>query len=105
LVLKALEEERAKGVIGSSLEASLKLVVKDKPTYENFLHHAAQLKSVFIVSEVALELDERSASPLTISVSKALGQKCERCWNYTSDVDADALYPGICGRCVKAIQK
>jgi isoleucyl-tRNA synthetase len=103
-VLKALEEQRAKGVIGSSLEASLKLTIKDKLVHENFSRHADQLKSLFIVSEVALAFDERSLEPLGILVAKASGKKCERCWNYALDVDVDALYPGVCGRCVKAIK-
>jgi isoleucyl-tRNA synthetase len=38
-----------------------------------------------------------------VSVSKASGQKCERCWHWETDVGAVPEHPTLCGRCVKAI--
>jgi isoleucyl-tRNA synthetase len=38
-----------------------------------------------------------------VSVLKASGQKCERCWHWETDVGAVPEHPTLCGRCVKAI--
>jgi len=103
-VLKSLEEERAKGRIGSSLEAKVVLTFKDKQASEVFFRFAQQLRYFFIVSCVELKTDASVGAPLAISVAHAEGKKCSRCWNYAQDTDADAAYPGICGRCVRAIR-
>lgn len=103
VVLKALEEKRAAGVIGSPLEAAVTLTVKDKALAEHLREHAAQLPFIFIVSQVTLKENDRLAQALEVSVERAEGQKCQRCWNYAVDVDAHAGYPGVCGRCVEAI--
>jgi isoleucyl-tRNA synthetase len=63
--------------------------------------HRAQLRYLFIVSDVVLE---KSASAngdtsLQIKVSKAAGEKCERCWNYSTHVGEDKSYPTVCERC------
>jgi isoleucyl-tRNA synthetase len=42
---------------------------------------------------------------VSISVAKADGEKCERCWHWESDVGANPDYPGICRRCVEAVQE
>jgi isoleucyl-tRNA synthetase len=36
---------------------------------------------------------------MAIKVAKAPGQKCERCWNYSTQVGEDAAYPTLCERC------
>ena len=54
-----------------------------------------ELRFIFIVSKV--ELNE--GAELKVEVDMADGSKCERCWNYTTDVGADARYPGACLRC------
>ena len=35
----------------------------------------------------------------TLTVTKADGQKCERCWHYRADVGENAEHPTLCGRC------
>jgi isoleucyl-tRNA synthetase len=42
---------------------------------------------------------------LTVDVQRADGTKCERCWNYSTHVGENAVYPTICERCVKAISE
>jgi len=39
------------------------------------------------------------------SVSKADGQKCERCWHWEMDIGKNAEHPTICGRCVEAVKQ
>ncbi|MFN7622560.1 MAG: zinc finger domain-containing protein [Acidobacteriota bacterium] len=40
-----------------------------------------------------------------MTVAAAAGAKCERCWNYTTDVGADDRYPGACARCVASLDE
>jgi isoleucyl-tRNA synthetase len=94
-VLKALEEARASKLIGAGLEARVVITADDET--RGFLQSFGEdLKYVFIVSEV--ELKEGAA--LEVVVEHARGEKCERCWNYTTDVGADPRFPGACLRCV-----
>ncbi|MBI5873515.1 MAG: isoleucine--tRNA ligase [Candidatus Omnitrophica bacterium] len=102
-VLKALEDRRAKGEIGSSLEAKVVLTFKDEKILAVFAEHAKFLPYIFIVSQVLLNIDANIATPYEISVSRAQGKKCVRCWNYGTEVDAVKDYPGLCGRCIEAI--
>lgn len=41
--------------------------------------------------------------PVNPVVSKAEGDKCPRCWHYTTDVGKVAEHADICGRCVSNI--
>ncbi len=98
--LKALEEARIAKRIGGSLEAQLHLAAPEK-LYSVLERHRDQLRYLFIVSDVVLEKLPASngESGLLISVSKAPGQKCERCWNYSTHVGEDKIYPTVCERC------
>jgi len=40
---------------------------------------------------------------LKIGLAKAEGDKCPRCWHYTTDVGQNAEHSEICGRCVTNI--
>jgi isoleucyl-tRNA synthetase len=104
-ILKALEEKRADGVLGSSLEARVRLSLKDAELYRHFARHAADLKFIFIVSEMELAHEAGQKEPFVLEVARAKGKKCARCWNYTEDVDGDAGLPGLCGRCVVAVKE
>jgi isoleucyl-tRNA synthetase len=103
LVLKALEDKRALAEIGSSLEAKVALTFKDEKDFSVFSGHAAQLPFIFIVSQVALYQDPALESGFDVSVAKADGIKCVRCWNYSVDADTFKDFPGLCGRCVDAV--
>ena len=41
----------------------------------------------------------------SVEILPADGTKCERCWNYTTDVGGDADYPGTCARCARAVRE
>ena len=98
--MKALEEARIAKRIGGSLEAQLHLAAPEK-LYPVLERHRDQLRYLFIVSDVVLEKLPASngESGLMISVNKAPGQKCERCWNYSTHVGEDKKYPTVCERC------
>ena len=70
----AIEEKRANKVIGSSLEAEIKLNVK-KEKFD--LMKNLDLTEYFITSKAEKILSEEKES---ITVKKAEGKKCERCW-------------------------
>jgi len=109
-VLKALEVARQEKFIGGSLEARICLSAEDD--LQGLLEeHRRALPSIFIVSQV-----EVSASPLLgasdtdipglkVRIERALGHKCERCWNYSEHVGKDTRYPTVCERCSEALQE
>jgi isoleucyl-tRNA synthetase len=43
--------------------------------------------------------------PETATVTKADGQKCERCWHWETDIGKNSEHPTICRRCVEAVQQ
>ncbi|MGH9938356.1 MAG: class I tRNA ligase family protein, partial [Blastocatellia bacterium] len=94
-VMKALEEARGAKLIGAGLEAKVTITTDDD--MKAFLELLGEdLRFIFIVSKVEL----RKGPALSVKVDVADGEKCARCWNYTTDVGADARYPGACRRCV-----
>jgi len=101
-VLKALEEARRDRLIGNSLEA--KVIVKSGPDTHRLLESFGPLlPSVFIVSQVEFFADTDVEEP-AISVLKAAGAKCVRCWNYRMSVGQDPDYPDICERCIMQLE-
>lgn len=97
-VLKALEETRNAKQIGTGLEAQVTLTASD-PMYSVLARYKDQLRYVFIVSAVELKQATNGDAALSVLVSRAPGSKCERCWNYSTQVGADAKYPTVCERC------
>jgi isoleucyl-tRNA synthetase len=96
-VLRALEEARVAKQIGSSLEAKVTLTAF-RETLELLRKYEKDLRYVFIVSQV--EIVEGSES---IKIFRAEGDKCERCWNYSTRVGESERYPTVCERCVAAL--
>jgi isoleucyl-tRNA synthetase len=103
VVLRALEEARMAKLIGSSLEAHVLLEAK-RQTFELLEHYREELRYVFIVSKVSLTLlEEEAGEDLRVTVERAPGEKCERCWNYSERVGEFTRYPAACERCVVAL--
>ncbi len=97
-VTKQLEELRASGAIGSSLQAEL-TVKASGAKYQLLTTLGDDLKFVFITSqakvvEVASEADE------AVEVAASSAPKCERCWHYRADVGSNHEHSTLCGRCV-----
>jgi len=57
------------------------------------------LRELLNVSELVIKVGEKDSN----LVSKADGQKCERCWHWETDIGQNAEHPTICGRCVEAV--
>ena len=104
-VLKELEGARNAKQIGKAVEAQVKIAASE-PVYSVLARYRDQLRYVFIVSAVTLEQKSGNGTgPVTVSVSKADGQKCERCWNYSVHVGEDKNYPGVCERCSAVLKE
>ncbi len=105
-VLKALEEARTGKLIGGGLEAQVNLSAPDD-LYATLHKFEGQLRYLFIVSQVNLEraVSQNGAIGLKVAVRKADGQKCERCWNYSTHVGDDASYPTVCERCAPVLHE
>ena len=100
-VLRALEEARVAKHIGSSLEAKVKLEASGN-ALEVLRQHEAELRYLFIVSEVEL-VGAQGSGEVSINISVAEGAKCERCWNYSTRVGESERFPTVCERCVTAL--
>ena len=100
-VLRALEAARIAKQIGSSLEAKVTLEGSGS-ALELLQRHQRDLRYLFIVSQVELREAE---GELAITVARADGEKCERCWNYSTHVGESETYPTVCERCVAALEE
>jgi len=108
-VYKVLEIARKEKIIGSFLEAAVNLYPRDPTLVQLLKSYRKDLPAIFIVSEVNLlpvkETDTifREVPDLKIGVRKAQGEKCIRCWNYSSTVGQNISHPQLCARCVKIL--
>src|SRR2546427_778878 len=111
-VTKALETARAQGLIGSGLEARLRVAAAPEDLPELLRAKRALLPTLFIVSQVelggartsaAVQYESQEIPGLVIGVDKALGRKCQRCWTWSERGGEDRAHPGLCERCVPVV--
>ncbi len=93
---KQIEEKRAQGLLGSSLQAELDIYASGA-VYDSLHRLGDDLKFVLITSRATLHKRDEG---FQIDVTSSTQQKCERCWHYREDVGADAEHPTLCSRCV-----
>ncbi len=98
-VLKSLEAARQEKTIGAPLEAHVHITA-EKDLLALLQEHAAELPGLFIVSAVDLA---EGAEP-GVSITRATGTKCERCWKYTHDVGSAPEYPTCCAFCAAVVK-
>jgi isoleucyl-tRNA synthetase len=107
-VLQALEAARRDKFIGKALEAKVELAAEGE--WASLLkQYEAQLPMLFIVSQVRIADSvpgsaETGISGLRVAVTRAEGKECERCWNYSAQVGADAAFPTLCERCAPVVR-
>jgi isoleucyl-tRNA synthetase len=96
LATKRIEELRAAGQVGSSLQAEVTYLAG--ATDHDLLGSLGDdLRFVVITSAARVE---RAEGETRVEVTALGHAKCERCWHVRADVDADPAHPGLCGRCV-----
>ena len=93
-VNKDIEQVRAQGLIGSPLQAQVRLTLSpdDLALLQSL---GSDAKFVFIVSQ----LDWQAGDDLSVQVTPSPDAKCERCWHYSPDVGRLAAHPTLCSRC------
>ncbi|XP_071730451.1 isoleucine--tRNA ligase, chloroplastic/mitochondrial [Rutidosis leptorrhynchoides] len=124
-VNKALETARTGKLIGSSLEAKVYLYSSDDNLGVRLRNmceskiDADSLHRIFITSQVEILSNLEDATgeniPYTgeyviegekkiwIGVSRAEGSKCERCWNFSTQVGSFVDHPTLCKRCYDVV--
>ncbi|MDQ1613752.1 MAG: isoleucyl-tRNA synthetase [Pyrinomonadaceae bacterium] len=109
-VMHALEQARAEKTIGSSLEAHVE-IEESGVRYDSLEYYRDELRYVFLVSGVTLKkLDRlvvRESGRARVTVRRAEGEKCERCWNYSTQTVRLPRYGDavVCERCVEALNE
>lgn len=117
-VNKVLEQARVDKQIGSSLEAKVLLYVTDEKlrsavkALEIDTNGIDELRYLFITSQAtvldsAQQLEGLKYNSISdnwgIGVVDAEGEKCDRCWNYSTHVGESKEDPLLCERCVSAL--
>ncbi|MDQ1212341.1 isoleucine--tRNA ligase [Pantoea anthophila] len=106
-VNKVIEQARADKRIGGALEATVTLYA-DAELAAKLQALGNELRFVLLtsgaqVADYALANDEAQQSELLkglkIALHKAEGEKCQRCWHYTTDVGQNPEHAAVCGRC------
>ncbi len=95
-ILPELEKARQAKTIGKALDAKVEIVI---PQVQWQLSDSELLRELVNVSAMKITVGE----PVSISVFKADGQKCERCWHWETDIGQNTEHPTICARCTKAV--
>ncbi len=102
-VNRALEIERQAKTIGNSLGASV--MVRARGEDANLLsRYRDDLATLFIVSQATLERANDPGPGVEVSVARAEGSKCPRCWRVVPSVSSATGLEGLCDRCVDALQ-
>lgn len=107
-VKKAAENARAEKIIGSSSDAKITLYAEGE-LYDFLKAEEANLPKIMIVSQVGVEKGASGEfkgdyEGLTLTLTKAEGEKCERCWNYSTTVGCDSEHPTLCAHCAEIIK-
>jgi isoleucyl-tRNA synthetase len=121
-VNKVMEQARAQKMIGASLDGKVLLYVSEpelrkqlealNPQDSLSGNRVDELRYLFLASQVEV-LDsaetlqkaeyKSEADKLSVGVVKAEGEKCDRCWNYSTRVGTISEHPLLCDRCVPAL--
>jgi isoleucyl-tRNA synthetase len=118
-VLKALEQARTAGIIGHSLDAKVIFewrngdqgsILRDLVQVDR-----SRLQDLLIISQANVSTESGAGTKSEVStydaallqclvtVGKADGAKCERCWKYDPQVGKDANHPTVCARCAAVL--
>ena len=106
VVTRAIEPLRAEKKVGSSLEVAVYVKSDDSGILKA---NAKDLADIFITSQAyvadeapAEVLNEYTENGITVWVTKAEGEKCERCWKFRK-LGEHAGHETICSDCYDAV--
>jgi isoleucyl-tRNA synthetase len=101
-VNRALEVARQDKIIGTSLAAHVTLRARGEMA-DLLESYRDQLPMLFIVSQLDLVRGAGEGVSLEVSVERAEGEKCPRCWRTVPTVSSVPDTLGLCDRCVGAL--
>lgn len=105
-VNKKIEEKRQAGEIGLSLDARVVLNIQNQE-YEFIKSYTEwDLSDIFLVSQVEFTdeiLEETELENISIKIVRALGQKCERSWKYSTET-GDAEFGKVSPRDARVLK-
>jgi len=96
-VNKRIEDQRAQGAVGSSLQAEIEIAVPDPVSFGALQRLGDDLRFVMITSSAGVV--QAPGDGVRVTVRPSTHAKCERCWHYRADVGHDPQHPELCGRC------
>ncbi|MFW5731138.1 MAG: isoleucine--tRNA ligase [Desulfonatronovibrionaceae bacterium] len=108
-VTRAIEPYRKSKELGHSLDSQVTIFVDDEK-FGLLKDMEDELASIFIVSRARVRqlvdapgeaFQSAEMEGLSISVEKAPGEKCARCWVFSQDLDQE----GICPRCARVMEE
>ena len=108
-ITKVLENARRAKTIGHSLDAKVELYAEGDALAE-LKAVEKDLPALLIVSQVCLHEgvgeagEETGRKDLRVVVEAAEGEKCERCWNYSTTVGQNPDHPTLCAKCCEALE-
>ncbi len=107
-VKKAIENARNQKIIGASLDSEVELFATGDEL--NFIkENESVLPEILIVSSVKITEGDggefKGDTAVGVTVRKAGGEKCERCWSYSDTVGSNAEHATLCARCAKIISE
>ncbi len=101
IVTRRLEDSRAAGAIGSSLQAEV-AVAASGADLELLRSLGDDLKFVLITSSASAR--EGGGAAIEVGVTPSVHPKCDRCWHWRDDVGSDTRHASICARCVSNLE-
>jgi len=107
---KELEKSRAKGDIGSSLNAEIELYCNAE-FFDALNRLSDELRFIFITSNTTVMAEDQASEEaiqteiegVKLKVVVSAHEKCVRCWHQRPDVGKTAEHPELCGRCVENV--
>ncbi|WWO73872.1 isoleucine--tRNA ligase [Histophilus somni] len=108
-VNRVLEQARNDKLIGAGLEAKVTVYASEeiRPLLEQL---GNELRFVLITSQVVVkplskaDVAESELTGLAIKVERADGEKCPRCWHFSTDIGSNKEHSHICGRCIENVE-
>jgi isoleucyl-tRNA synthetase len=111
-VTRALEKARRAQVIGHPLDAEVRLLLPESwktliPPYREMLPSLLIVSQVTVVNqpETGEGYTGETIPGLTVWVAKAQGKKCDRCWNFSTEVGDFPDHPTLCRRCFQTLEE